>query len=86
MLKFLSGISLGFGIGLLIAPARGTETRRKLAEEARHIATAPQRKMNEVLDAVPDKAAELASDAARKAAQQAVDNVREKTGLRETGS
>lgn len=86
MLKFLSGISLGFGIGLLIAPARGAETRRKLADEAGNIVRAPERKLNEVLDAVPDKAAELASDAARKAAQQAVDNVREKTGLRETGS
>jgi gas vesicle protein len=82
MLKFLSGLSLGIGLGLLFTPASGEETRRKLRANLRQIAHAPERKVNEVLDTVPEKAAELASEAARKAAQQAVDNVREKTGLR----
>lgn len=84
MLKFLSGLSLGIGIGLLFTPSSGEETRRKLRANLRQLAHAPERKANQMLDAVPDKAAELAAEAARKAAQQAVDNVREKTGLRPT--
>lgn len=86
MLKFLSGLSLGYGIGLLLAPAKGEDTRRKLLEQAQDLAHAPERKVNEVLNAVPDKAAELASDAARKSAQEAVDKLREKTGLSSTGT
>lgn len=32
MMKFLLGIALGYGIGLVIAPASGEETRRRIAE------------------------------------------------------
>lgn len=86
MLKFLGGLAAGFGIGLLIAPAAGEETRRELANKAREAAEYPQRKANELLDAVPDKAAQVAADAARQAAEEAVAKVRDKTGLQPTGS
>ena len=32
MKKFITGLLLGLGIGLLVAPMRGEETRRQLAE------------------------------------------------------
>ena len=86
MLKFLGGLAAGFGIGMLIAPARGEETRRELLEKARGAAEYPQRKANELLDAVPEKAAQVAAETARQAAEQAVGKVREKTGLPPTGS
>ncbi len=86
MLKFLGGLAAGFGIGLLIAPAAGEETRRELLDKARDIVRYPEKKANELLDAVPDKAAQVAADAARQAAVEAVAKVREKTGLPPTGT
>jgi gas vesicle protein len=86
MLKFLCGIALGFAVGLIIAPAPGEDTRRQIVDKAQDLAQAPQRKANELLDQVPERAAQVASDAARQAAEQAVGKVREKTGLPETGT
>jgi len=93
MFKFIAGIATGVGIGILIAPATGEETRRNLMEQARNLpqrakdlAQAPQRKANEMLDQVPEKAADIASQTARKAAESAVGSVRQKTGLPDTGT
>ena len=97
MLKFIAGLAAGYAVGLLIAPASGEETRQRLMEQARELpdrarevadkardlAQAPQRKANEFLNELPNKAADVAAETARKATEQAVGRVREKTGLQD---
>ena len=32
MMKFLAGVGVGFGVGLMLAPAKGSATRKKIVE------------------------------------------------------
>ena len=68
MLRFLIGIGCGVGLGLLIAPASGEETREQLLQKPREAA---QRKVQEVREDI----AQMGADLGRKVAEKAVDNV-----------
>lgn len=74
-------IGIGIALGLIFAPAEGSETRSRLAEKAGRIAAAPSQKMNEELREVArkseQKAGEVGSEVGRKAAEAAVRAVRE---------
>jgi gas vesicle protein len=48
MKSFLVGLGIGVGLGVLLAPARGEETRRDHGERLRSFADDAQRKAQEV--------------------------------------
>ena len=57
--KVLTGILAGFAagavLGILFAPDKGTETRRKIAEKSTDLADSVKDKYNEYADVVTDK-------------------------------
>ena len=71
MLKFLTGIGAGVGLGLMIAPAAGRETRRQLMD----IAKDPTGAVRDQVQQVRQKAGDIGANLGRQAAQQAVDKV-----------
>ena len=71
MLRFIAGLVCGAGVGLLIAPASGESTRRRLLEAARD----PEQMAREAVTNIREKAGEMGADLGRQAAQKAVDQV-----------
>lgn len=71
MLKFIAGLVCGAGVGLLIAPASGEQTRRRLAQAARN----PEQLAREAVSNIREKAGDMGADLGRQAAQKAVDQV-----------
>lgn len=71
MLRFIAGLVCGAGVGLLIAPASGESTRRRLLEAARD----PEQMAREAVSNIREKAGEMGADLGRQAAQKAVDRV-----------
>lgn len=78
-MKFLIGLAIGAWIGLLCAPARGEETRNRLARQAADLASRSQRgfeaKAHEVAERSREKAGEIGSEVGRRAAEAAVQAV-----------
>ena len=71
MLKFIAGLVCGAGVGLLIAPASGEDTRRRLAQAAHN----PEELAREAVSNIREKAGDMGADLGRQAAQKAVDQV-----------
>lgn len=71
MLKFIAGLVCGAGVGLLIAPASGEDTRRRLAQAVRD----PEELARETVTNIREKAGDMGADLGRQAAQKAVDQV-----------
>jgi len=75
-MKFLLGFAIGFGGALLLAPARGEETRQRLMEKAQRVANTSKSKMDETVqqfsDAAREKAGEIGSEVGRRAAEAVV--------------
>jgi gas vesicle protein len=76
-MKFLLGLSIGIGLGLIFAPAEGSETRRRLAEAAGELSDLPRQKALELADIGQEKAGQIGADVGRKAAEAAVKAVKE---------
>jgi gas vesicle protein len=55
-MAFLAGAMLGAGVTLLMAPARGSETRRKIGETARRLGKGAANKFGQLKDAVAQSA------------------------------
>jgi gas vesicle protein len=51
----LAGAAAGVVLGILFAPDKGTETRRKIAEKGSDVAGSVKDKYNEFADVVSDK-------------------------------
>lgn len=71
MLKFVTGMLCGVGIGLLIAPAPGEQTRRQLQRVIRE----PQEAAREAVSNIRERAGDMGANMGRQAAQEAVDKV-----------
>lgn len=71
MLRFITGILCGIGLGLLLAPDTGERTRRKLLRVTRE----PEQVAREAVSSIREKAGDVVANLGREAAQQAVDKV-----------
>jgi len=71
MFKFIAGILCGTAAGILLAPAPGARTRRRLTEAIRD----PEELARETISNARDKAGEMGANLGRQAAEKAVDRV-----------
>jgi gas vesicle protein len=62
MVGFLVGAIIGAGVALLVAPATGADTRRRLTDTARRLGKGATNKLSEVKDSIASRASELKSD------------------------
>ena len=76
-MKFLLGLLAGIVAGFMLAPASGTETRRRISEGASDLAETSREKMQHVSDTARQKARQ-ASNMANQTVQQASEYVKQK--------
>ena len=72
-MNFVFGFGIGVALGLLYAPARGEETRRKLLEKARELPELPQQKAREIAATAKTKAGDRGAQIGLQAAEAAVE-------------
>lgn len=70
MSKFLTGVAIGVLVGILIAPDKGSETRKKLSEKGKDL----KQNFNDFVDYWSDKI-----DSMRKEAEEEVADVPRET-------
>ena len=73
--KLLSGIVIGAVIGLLIAPDKGSETRKKISKAGAGLKDNIMNKLNELGEAISDKYSEV-HDEAKGQLQSGVDKAK----------
>jgi len=71
MLKLMAGILCGAAVGILIAPAEGSRTRRRLMQAVRN----PEELGREAVANIRERAGELGANVGRETAQKAVDRL-----------
>lgn len=76
-MKFLLGLLAGIVAGFMLAPASGTETRRRIGEGASDLAESSREKMQHVSDTARQKARQ-ASNMANQKVQEASEYVKQK--------
>lgn len=72
--RFLLGVAVGIGVGMLFAPAPGEETRELLAERARDWMEIPKRKIEEKIEEAAERAKEKAGDLGSQIGREAAEN------------
>jgi len=63
LLGFFAGAAVGAALGILFAPDKGTETRRKIAEQSNDLADNIKGKFSDLVDGVKDKVSTLKTEA-----------------------
>ena len=74
-MKFVIGFAAGFALSLILAPARGEVTRRRLVQKARELMQVPREKAQEAAEAAKQRAGDLGAEVWRRAAESAVETV-----------
>ncbi|MBK8702034.1 MAG: YtxH domain-containing protein [Saprospiraceae bacterium] len=65
LLGFLAGMAAGAVLGVLFAPDKGTETRKKIAGKSFGYLTKVGNQFNEIVDEISEKAKNVKKDATR---------------------
>jgi gas vesicle protein len=63
LLGFIAGAAVGAALGILFAPDKGTETRRKISEQGNDLADNIKGKFTDLVDGVKDRFSSLKSEA-----------------------
>ena len=63
LLGFVAGAAVGAALGILFAPDKGTETRRKISEQSNDLADNLKGKFTDIVDGVKDKFSSLKAEA-----------------------
>jgi len=63
LLGFAAGAAIGAALGILFAPDKGTETRRKISEQSNDLADNLKDKFTGLVDGVKEKFSSIKSDA-----------------------
>ncbi len=63
VLSVLAGVAAGALLGVLFAPAKGSETRKKIAEKSKDYTDALKEKYEELMKTMSEKFAETKEDA-----------------------
>jgi gas vesicle protein len=63
LLGFIAGAAVGAALGILFAPDKGTETRRKISEQSNDLADNIKGKFTDLVDGVKDKFSSLKTEA-----------------------
>ena len=62
LVGFLAGAAIGAALGILFAPDKGTETRRKIAKQSNDLADDLKDKFTDLVDGVKEKFSSLKSE------------------------
>lgn len=63
LLGFVVGAAVGAALGILFAPDKGTETRRKITKQSNDLADDLKDKITDLVDGVKEKFSSMKSDA-----------------------
>jgi gas vesicle protein len=80
----LLGAAVGVAVGILLAPDKGSETRKKMADGANDLANDAEEEIKEVIDALKKKVSEMEStlskglDAAKKMVEEKSNEIKSK--------
>jgi len=77
MTKFLLGFGIGVGLAMLFAPASGEETRGRILHKAQDLSDLPRKKAAQMADMSKEKAGQVGADVGRRAAEGAVEAVKQ---------
>ena len=63
LFAFITGAAVGAALGILFAPDKGTETRRKISEQSNDLADNLKGKFTDLVDGVKDKFSNVKNEA-----------------------